>query len=47
MLTSRGMPLKISVELEGRITEAGFENIDYSIFNLNLNHNGKAGDMLW
>ncbi|GAA5811119.1 hypothetical protein MFLAVUS_004548 [Mucor flavus] len=47
MLSSRGMPLQISTELEGRITDAGFENIDYTIFNLNLNHNGKAGEMLW
>ncbi|KAI9366412.1 S-adenosyl-L-methionine-dependent methyltransferase [Pilaira anomala] len=47
VLEARGIPIKIAVELEERITRAGFVNQENMIVKLNLNHNGKAGDMLW
>lgn len=47
MLQSRGMPPKISSELPGRVTKAGFVNSQAQITHFKLNHGGQAGKMLW
>lgn len=47
MLKSRGMPPKISNELQDRAIKAGFVNAEFQVTPLKLNHGGQAGKMLW
>ncbi|KAL9542290.1 hypothetical protein PS6_009871 [Mucor atramentarius] len=47
MLQSKGMPPKISNELQERATKAGFVDAQVQITALKLNHGGQAGKMLW
>jgi hypothetical protein len=47
MLSSRGMPKKISGELEHRLNKAGFVNQVLRITPLPMNHSGKAGKLFW
>ncbi|KAL9549034.1 hypothetical protein MBANPS3_005398 [Mucor bainieri] len=47
MLQTRGMPPKISNELQDRAAKAGFVDAQLQITPLKLNHGGQAGKMLW
>jgi hypothetical protein len=47
MFSSRGIPPKIALELEGRLIKAGFENQVLKVTPLPINHTGKAGKLMW
>jgi hypothetical protein len=44
---SKGIPTRISTELESRLAKAGFVNEKLEITPLPINHNGKRGELLW
>ncbi|KAL7319725.1 hypothetical protein PS15m_002826 [Mucor circinelloides] len=47
MMLSRNMPPKVSIELQDRLTRAGFVDIELEMTPLKLNHTDKAGYLLW
>jgi hypothetical protein len=47
MMLSRGMPPKISFELEDRLVKAGFVNTVLKVSQLKMNHTDKAGTLFW
>lgn len=46
-MLSRNMPPKVSIELQDRLTRAGFVDIELEMTPLKLNHTDKAGYLLW
>ncbi|KAI8088040.1 S-adenosyl-L-methionine-dependent methyltransferase [Gilbertella persicaria] len=47
LFDSRGLRIKIGLELEDRLRQAGFENIVVKKIPLPFNHSGKIGELLW
>lgn len=47
MMRSRQLVPEAAVQLKERIPNAGFVNEKVQIFNFNMNHTDKAGELFW
>ena len=47
MSDARGLPPMIAIELEERLTKAGFVDVVVQVTKFPINHGGKAGKLSW
>lgn len=47
MLTARNITFSITTQMEEKLTQAGFVDVEVKLTKIPLNHGGKVGKLLW